>query len=77
MLAHTELAIVRLRWGALDAAVVALEPVLTLVPGERAAVQADRLAVLRAELAQPVFRNSPTAAELDEQLGQFDALRER
>src|SRR5208282_357520 len=37
MLAHTDLAIVRLRSGALDAAITALQPVLTLRPGERTA----------------------------------------
>ena len=39
MLAHTELAIVRLRSGGLEAAIAALEPVMTLPPGERTAVQ--------------------------------------
>ena len=39
MLAHTDLAIARLRAGALDAAIAALEPVLALPPGERTAVQ--------------------------------------
>ena len=38
MLAHTDLAIARLRAGALDAAIAALEPVLALPPGERTAV---------------------------------------
>src|SRR5207247_1948234 len=55
MLAHTDLAIARLRAGALDAAIAALEPVLALPPGERTAVQGRRLSVTRAELAQPVY----------------------
>src|SRR6266571_4242032 len=53
MLAHTDLAIARLRAGALDAAIVALEPVLVLPPGERTAVQGQRVSAARAELAQP------------------------
>ncbi|MGH3191212.1 MAG: hypothetical protein ACRDOL_28995, partial [Streptosporangiaceae bacterium] len=78
MLAHTELAIARLRSGALDAAIGALEPVLALPPGERTAVQAQRLAFLRAELTHPLFRNSPLAQDLDEQLEQFcSAVQQR
>ena len=71
MLAHTDLAIVRLRSGALDGAITALQPVLTLRPGERTAVQAQRLAALRAELAHPIFRGSAQARELDEQVAEF------
>ena len=71
MLAHTDLAIVRLRSGALDAAITALQPVLTLRPGERTAVQAQRLSALRAELAPLIFRGSAQARELDEQVAEF------
>jgi transcriptional regulator with XRE-family HTH domain len=71
MLAHTDLAIARLRAGALDAAIAALEPVLGLPPGERTAVQGRRLSVARAELAQPVYRGSARARALDEQLAEF------
>ncbi len=71
MLAHTDLAIVRLRSGALDAAITALQPVLTLRPGERTAVQAQRLSALRAELAHPIFRGSAQARELDAQVAGF------
>jgi transcriptional regulator with XRE-family HTH domain len=71
MLAHTDLAIARLRAGALDAAIAALEPVLALPPGERTAVQGRRLSVTRAELAQPVYRGSARARALDEQLAAF------
>jgi transcriptional regulator with XRE-family HTH domain len=67
-LAHTDLAIVRLRAGALDAALTALEPVLALAPAERTAVLAQRLAVLRGELAHPIFRGSAAARELDGQV---------
>src|SRR6266566_4151290 len=71
MLAHTDLAIARLRAGALDAAIAALEPVLALPPGERTAVQGRRLSVTRAELAQPAYRGSARARALDEQLAAF------
>ena len=71
MLAHTDLAIARLRTGALDAAIAALEPVLALPPGERTAVQGQRLSVLRAVLAQPPYRGSVGARGLDEQLAAF------
>jgi transcriptional regulator with XRE-family HTH domain len=68
MLAHTDLAVARLRAGALDAAAAALEPVLALPPGERTAVQGQRLSVIRAELGHTVYRNSPQARRLDEQI---------
>jgi hypothetical protein len=71
MLAHTDLAIARLRAGALDAAIVALEPVLALPPGERTAVQGQRLSAARAQLAQPAYRGSPQARGLAEQLAAF------
>jgi hypothetical protein len=71
MLAHTDLAIARLRAGALDAAIAALEPVLGLPPGERTAVQGQRLAVLRAGLSQPAYLGSARARDLDEQLAAF------
>ncbi len=71
MLAHTDLAIARLRAGALDAAIVALEPVLVLPPGERTAVQGQRLSAARAELAQPAYRGSAQARGLAEQLAAF------
>ena len=71
MLAHTDPAIARLRAGALDAAITALEPVLALPPGERTAVEGQRLSVVRAELAHPVYRGSPAARGLDEQLAGF------
>jgi hypothetical protein len=66
MLAHTDLAIARLRSGTLDAAITALRPVLAPAPGERIAVQVQRMSALRAELAQPIFCGSPQARELDE-----------
>jgi hypothetical protein len=71
MLAHTDLAIARLRAGALDAAVAALEPVLALPPGERTAVQGQRLSVVLAELARPVYHGSAQARGLAEQVAGF------
>jgi transcriptional regulator with XRE-family HTH domain len=71
MLAHTDLAIARLRAGALDAATAALAPVLALPPGERTAVQGQRLSVIRAELDHPVYRGSALARRLDEQIAAF------
>lgn len=71
MLAHTDLAIARLRAGALDAAAAALEPVLMLPPGERTAVQAQRLSVIGRELDHPVYRGSAQARGLGEQVAAF------
>jgi hypothetical protein len=71
MLAHTDLAVTRLRAGALDAAAAALEPVLALPPGERTAVQAQRLSVIGAELDQPVYRGSAQARGLGERIATF------
>jgi transcriptional regulator with XRE-family HTH domain len=71
MLAHTDLAVARLRAGALDAAAAALEPVLALPPGERTAVQGERISVVRAELARPAYRGSPQARALAEQLAGY------
>jgi hypothetical protein len=71
MLAHTDLAVARLRAGGLDAAAAALEPVLALPPGERTAVQGQRLSVIRAELDHTVYRGSPGARRLDEQVAAF------
>ena len=62
MLAHADLAIARLRAGALDAAITALEPVLALPPGERTAVEGQRLSVVRAELAAPSTGARPPPA---------------
>ena len=71
MLAHTDLAIVRLRAGALDAATAALEPVLALPPGQRTAVQRQRLAIIQAELGHSVYRGSAQARQLDEEVAAY------
>jgi hypothetical protein len=70
-LASIDLAAIRLRSGALDAAVAALEPTLSLVPAQRIASLVDRLRIVRVELAAPVFRGSAPARELDERIEQF------
>ena len=59
-LAGTDLAVVRLRSGALDAAVAALAPVLALPPAQRVATLTTRLVQVRDELAAPVFRGLAT-----------------
>jgi len=71
-LAGTDLAVVRLRSGALEAAVTALEPVLALPPAQRVATLTTRLARVREELASPVFRGSQQARDLRDQIEEFD-----
>jgi transcriptional regulator with XRE-family HTH domain len=71
MLARAELARARLRAGALDAATDALAPVLALAPAARTAVQGQRLAVIGAELAHPIYRGSAPARDLLEALTCF------
>ncbi len=70
-LAGTDLAVVRLRSGALDAATTALQPVLALPPAQRVATLTSRLARVRDELAAPVFRDSPQARGLGDQIEEF------
>jgi tetratricopeptide (TPR) repeat protein len=70
-LAGIDLAAIRLRSGALDAATAALEPVLTLSPAQRITALTTRLSLVRVELAAPIFRGSPQARELDEQIEEF------
>ena len=70
-LAGVSLAFVRLRSGALDAAVSALEPTLALPPEQRISDITDRIADVRRELAAPVFRGSRQARDLDEQIEAF------
>jgi len=71
MLAHAGLATARLRAGALDAAVTALEPVLVLSPANRTAKLVRELTIVRGELAAPVFRGSPGARDLGERIEEF------
>jgi tetratricopeptide (TPR) repeat protein len=71
-LAGIDLAVVRLRSGALDAAAGALEPALSLPTAQRISDVTIRLAVVRDELAAPVFRGSPQARDLGAQIEDFD-----
>jgi len=70
-LARTDLAMVRLRSGALDAGAAALAPVLALPPGQRLVTLTARLALVRRELAAPVFRTSQQARDLGDQIEDF------
>jgi tetratricopeptide (TPR) repeat protein len=70
-LAGIDLAAIRLRSGALDAAVSALEPVLTLLPAQRITALTTRLTLVRTELAAPIFRGSAQAHALDERIEDF------
>jgi tetratricopeptide (TPR) repeat protein len=71
-LAGIDLAVVRLHSGALDAAEAALEPALALPVDQRIADFTARLAQVRRELAAPVFRGSPQARSLGDQIEEFD-----
>jgi transcriptional regulator with XRE-family HTH domain len=70
-LASIDLAVVRLRSGALDAAVSALEPALSLPVMQRITQVTTRLTAARDELAAPVFRGSAQARALGEQIEEF------
>jgi tetratricopeptide (TPR) repeat protein len=70
-LAGADLAMVRVRSGALDGAVVALEPVLALPPAQRVFTLTARLTRVRGELVAPVFRGSPQARDLGDQIEEF------
>jgi hypothetical protein len=70
-LASIELAAMQLRAGALDAAAVSLEPVLSLPPTQRITAITSQLTGVRTELAAPIFRGSAQASALDEQIEEF------
>ncbi len=70
-LAGADLAVVRLRSGALEAAEAALEPVLALPPARRVSVLTTRLARVRDELAAPLFRGSPQARNMYTKIEEF------
>lgn len=70
-LAGADLAVVRVRSGALDGAVAALEPVLILPPAQRVSTLTARLTRVRDELAAPVFQGSPQARDLGDQIEEF------
>lgn len=70
-LAGVDLAAIRLRAGALDAAAAALELPLSLPSAQRINAVTTRLNLVRAELAAPIFQRSPQARELDERIEEF------
>jgi hypothetical protein len=70
-LASIDLAMVRLRSGALDGAAAALEPALSLPAGQRITRVTTRLAVVRDELAAPIFHGSAQARDLGAQIEEF------
>lgn len=70
-LAGIDLAAIRLRSGALDAATAALDTVLSLPSAQRITAFTTRLTLVRAELAAPVFRGSPQARDLNERIEEF------
>jgi transcriptional regulator with XRE-family HTH domain/tetratricopeptide (TPR) repeat protein len=70
-LAGIDLAVVRLRSGALDAAAVALQPVLSLPITQRISDMTIRLAAAREELTAPIFHGSPQARDLGTQIEEF------
>ena len=70
-LAGIDLAAIRLRSGALDAAVSALEPVLALPPAQRITALTTRLTLVSTELAAPIFRGSAQARALNEQIEEY------
>jgi hypothetical protein len=69
--ARIDLGTARLRAGALDAAVVAVEPVLSLPVSKRTLELPQRMAAVRAELAHSMFRSSSLARDLDERIEEF------
>jgi transcriptional regulator with XRE-family HTH domain len=70
-LASINLAVVRLRSGALDAAEAALEPAFSLPAAQRITQVTTRLTALREELAAPIFRGSAQARALGERIEEF------
>jgi hypothetical protein len=70
-LAGIDLAVVRLRSGALDAAATALEPALSLPPAQRISRVTTRLAAVREELSAPIFHGSRQARDLGAQIEEF------
>jgi hypothetical protein len=66
-----DLAGIRLRSGALDAATAVLDTVLSLPSAQRVTALTTRLDLVRAELAAPLFRGSSQARDLDERIEEF------
>lgn len=70
-LASIDLAVVRLRSGALDAAATALEPVFCLPVTQRITQVTTRLAVVSEELTAPIYGGSSQARDIGEQIEEF------
>jgi tetratricopeptide (TPR) repeat protein len=70
-MASVDLATIRLRSGALDAATAAIDSALSLPSGRRTNSLITRLGLTRAELAAPVFRGSAQAQNLDARIEEF------
>jgi hypothetical protein len=70
-LAGIDLAAVRLRSGALDAAADALQPALSLPATQRISDMTIKLAAVREELTAPIFHGSPQARDLGTQIEEF------
>jgi hypothetical protein len=70
-LASIDLTTMRLRAGALDAAVTAIGPVLSLPPAQRINSVLTRMRLVRTELAAPVYRGSAQARQLDERIEEY------
>jgi hypothetical protein len=70
-LACTDLAVIRLRSGALDGAEAALTPVFILPVAQRVSTLNVRLTQVRDELAAPLFRGSPQARDLGDRIEDF------
>ncbi len=70
-LAAIDLAAISLRTGEIQAATAALEPVLSLTPGQRITALTSRLPRVRAELAAPIYQGSAQARDLDERIEDF------
>jgi hypothetical protein len=71
MLAHSNLAVARLRVGELDGARPALRPVLALPPAKRIDPLPQRLEVIRSELAGSRYHGSPQANDLADEVEDF------
>ena len=70
-LAHIDLAAAQLRTGTLDAAVVALEPALSLPPAQRVDSMLQRLGRVRTELARSRYHGDASVTSLDERIEDF------
>ena len=69
--ARIDLSTARLRAGALDTAAGAIQPVLALPPAKRTLELPQRMRAISTELAKPIFRDSPLARDLGDQIEEF------